>query len=161
MEIDHDKSAVTPTIEMDWSFSTPPIMLRDSWSLPVLKQRDKNLFLPQLLGYHILMFVPQLLALLNLFFWILLFPFLQNVGEFQTSSHEIFIVLGMCLHWMFPSSSTTLNISPLNEWNIHISSHLLYIIMWIYNKHLKLPCIKLNSCFSLWSPFSKWSHKFF
>ena len=61
------------------------------------------------------MFVPQLLALLNLFFWILLFPFLQNVGESQTSSHEIFLLLGMRLHWMFPSSSTTLNISPLNE----------------------------------------------
>ena len=62
------------------------------------------------------MFVPQLLALLSLFFWILLLlPFLQNFGESQTSSHEIFLLLGMRLHWMFPSNSTTLNISPFNE----------------------------------------------
>lgn len=145
---------------MDWSFSTPPIMFRDSLSL-LVKTKETKFFLNSAIRYHILMFVPQLLALLSLFFWILLLlPFLQNFGESQTSSHEIFLLLGMCLHWMFPSSSTTLNISPFNEWNIHISSHLLYI-MWIYNKHLKLPCVKLNSCFFLQSPFSKWSHKFF
>lgn len=100
--------------------------------------------------------------LLSLFCWfLLLFPFLQSVRESQASANEIFLLLYTHLHWMFPHSSTTLNISPMNELTIHISSHLFYIIIWIYNKHLKLLCIKLNSCFSLQSPLSKWSHKFF